>query len=345
MKGFWRVLLVSVLSLIVVLPGTITAQDDAWTCDEGPNDIVAAAQASYDAAREVKDQARIDKLTETYWLAARGEALCTTDPDRFRDMWDLRKKVEAYLEGRQVFPLGMEPGRVELGEHGLYMICVGEGSPTVIFEHGLAGAYTDWKNIQPAVSTITRSCTYSRLGIIPSDAVPEGVIRTTQDQVDDLLLLLNAAGIEPPYLMVGHSLGGYNLLLFTDQNPTSVVGMVLVDAASTVFFTDLLERDPDFTQTTLNDPMITERFDWTASTSQVAPIRDVGDLPLVVLTATFGYAEEPVWQAGQADFVTFSTNSRQIVAELSGHYIMDTEPELVIDAILWVLDEVRAGKE
>ncbi|MBN1563213.1 MAG: alpha/beta fold hydrolase [Anaerolineae bacterium] len=346
MKKIVRFGLAIVLGLGVILPGAaIIAQDEVWTCDEGPNDILVAAEAANGEVRDLEGEARVEKLTEAYWLAAQGEALCVTNPDRFRDAQRLRRNTATRLQNIREFPLGLEPGKVDLEDYGLFMVCAGEGSPTVIFEHGWGNARNIWDSVQPAVSTVTRNCVYDRLGVGLSDQVSKDSVRTTQDQVDDLLLLLDAAGIDPPYILVGHSMAGYNLLLVTDQNPDLVSGLVLVDAVHPDYFGDMAEADSDFHMTEPLDNINSEHFDAWASSEQVAHIQNVGSRPLVVLTAGIDLDEDPIWETTQADFLTFSPNSRQVIAERSRHVIMFFEPELVIDAILWVIDEARAAEK
>ena len=118
--------------------------------------------------------------------------------------------------------------RVDIG-HGrrLNLYCVGQGSPTVVFDAGLGGNTASWDLVQPAVALKTRACTYDRAGLGFSD--PSTRPGTSANAVDDLHRLLMAAGIKPPYILVGHSLGGMNARLYADEYPSEVVGMVLVD--------------------------------------------------------------------------------------------------------------------
>src|SRR5215216_2531624 len=62
------------------------------------------------------------------------------------------------------------PGRlIDVGSHRLHLSCIGEGSPTVVFESGLANMSADWANVQPQVGAVTRACAYDRAGIGWSD--------------------------------------------------------------------------------------------------------------------------------------------------------------------------------
>jgi pimeloyl-ACP methyl ester carboxylesterase len=122
------------------------------------------------------------------------------------------------------------PGRmVDVGGHRLHISCVGEGSPTVVFESGLAGMSADWANVQPAVASSTRACAYDRAGIAWSYGGPEP--RDARQIARELHALLSSAAVAGPYVLVGHSFGGLYVRVFTDLFPDEVAGLVLVDAS------------------------------------------------------------------------------------------------------------------
>ncbi len=98
---------------------------------------------------------------------------------------------------------------------------------TVIFDSGLSDWSSIWALVQPAVATRTRACTYDRAGMGYSD--PGGRPSSPPNIVADLHQLLVSAGIRPPYLLVGHSLGGFNMKLYAATYRSQVAGMVLVD--------------------------------------------------------------------------------------------------------------------
>lgn len=115
------------------------------------------------------------------------------------------------------------------GNRALNLYCAGSGSPTVIFDSGLSDWSFTWALVQPRVARLTRACSYDRAGLGYSD--PARRAGTSANMVDDLQRLLRAAQIAPPYLLIGHSLGGFNVRLFADRHPDQVAGMVLVDSA------------------------------------------------------------------------------------------------------------------
>jgi pimeloyl-ACP methyl ester carboxylesterase len=119
---------------------------------------------------------------------------------------------------------------VDIGGYRLHIDCRGEGSPTVVMDAGLGGSSLDWTLVQPELATTTRVCVYDRAGMGWSE--PSPLPRTPGTIADELHLLLENAGIDGPYLLVGHSLAGKNVRMFARAYPEDVAGMVLVDARS-----------------------------------------------------------------------------------------------------------------
>jgi pimeloyl-ACP methyl ester carboxylesterase len=126
----------------------------------------------------------------------------------------------------------IEPARlVDIGAgRRMNIYCIGHGSPTVVFDAGLGDQIRSWALVQPAIGNETRACSYDRAGLGFSS--PSGRPGTASNAVDDLHRLLAAAGIKPPYILVGHSLGGMYMQLFADRYLSEVAGMVLVDPVS-----------------------------------------------------------------------------------------------------------------
>jgi pimeloyl-ACP methyl ester carboxylesterase len=114
-------------------------------------------------------------------------------------------------------------------DYRLNLYCAGKGAPTVIFEAGQGATIALWGFVQPVVAKNVRTCSYDRAGIGFSDASPHP--STAANMVDDLHRLLVAADIKPPYILVGHSLGGMIVRLYADRYPAEIAGMVQVDPA------------------------------------------------------------------------------------------------------------------
>ena len=130
--------------------------------------------------------------------------------------------------GTRAYP---PPGKmVDIGARRMQINCLGQGSPTVVFESGagpLGGL--DWGNVQRRIAAFTRACSYSRAGELWSD--PARTPLTAKRVAQDLHATLVAAGEKPPYVLVGHSIGGPYIVTYTGLYPDEVAGLVLVDPA------------------------------------------------------------------------------------------------------------------
>ena len=252
--------------------------------------------------------------------------------------------------------------------HRLRYLCRGEGTPTVIIEQGggvsieqsfLGRVPFGWRKVFEALSKTHRTLLHDRAGLGWSYAPTRP--RTCAGLVKDLRALLRHAEVGPPYLLVGHSIGGFNVRLFAHQYPEEVVGVVLVDSTHPdqwARFSRLVPRptqgEPSVLQMfrTKADPSLTpERIDYVASTDEVRTAGSLGDTPLIVLSrspsslripglpADMAARMEEVWSELQRDLLNLSTRSAQIVAAHAGHHVQLDEPQLVTQTILKLLHE------
>lgn len=110
----------------------------------------------------------------------------------------------------------------------LNLLIMGQGSPTVIFAPGGAATTLAWARVQQLISAKTRTVAYENAGFGFSDPGP--LPRTGSAILADLRAALERAGIPPPYVLVGWSLGGLIMRLFAFSYPHEVAGMVMVDS-------------------------------------------------------------------------------------------------------------------
>ena len=126
------------------------------------------------------------------------------------------------------------PGQlIDVGGYKMHIDCMdsstGKQAPTVILDAGLGDTYTSWRKVQPQIAQFARVCSYDRAGLGYSDSSPRP--RTSRDFAEELHTLLHNAGIHGPLILVGHSLGGYNVRLYASLYRSEVAGMVLVDSS------------------------------------------------------------------------------------------------------------------
>ncbi len=121
------------------------------------------------------------------------------------------------------------PGKlIDIGGCKLHIHTTGQGEPTVVLDAGLSGTSLGWALVQKEVQKFTRVCSYDRAGYAWSDQSASK--RTSLHLAKELHTLLHKANIPGPYILVGHSFGGCNALLFADLYPEETIGVILVDS-------------------------------------------------------------------------------------------------------------------
>ncbi|MDQ3919231.1 MAG: alpha/beta hydrolase [Acidobacteriota bacterium] len=259
---------------------------------------------------------------------------------------------------------GQSEARVDVGGRRLHINCSGVsvgGAPTVILEAGFGNASGVWNRVQPEVAKFARVCSYDRAGLGDSDPAP--LPRTAVAVTEDLHALLTNGKVPGPYVLVGHSLGGILARLYASYYPSDVVGMVLVDSTHE----DEADRGlslipPDTLKSMLKaakpaDLVVSnpnESLDLCSLRALMDALNWHADIPLVVLTQGMPYRGEDYTNPAlalkyyqlhlemQRDLASRSPRGRQVVADRSGHFIHQDQPELVINAVRQVIEEVKS---
>ncbi len=122
------------------------------------------------------------------------------------------------------------PGKlIDVNGRKMHIYCIGNKSPTIILDSGTGGFSLEWKDIQDSLSQYVRVCAYDRAGYGWSDMGP--LPRTTKKITHELHTLLQNAGIHGPYIMVGHSFGGFTAQYFARYFNHEIAGIVLIDSS------------------------------------------------------------------------------------------------------------------
>jgi pimeloyl-ACP methyl ester carboxylesterase len=215
--------------------------------------------------------------------------------------------------------------------------------------------------VLPAVSRFTRVCAYDRPGtrIDGSDiSTPVAQPHRIDQAVDDLRALLAAAGERGPYVLVAHSYGGVIALLYARLHPEEIAGLVMVDAVSD-FISQVAPGEPLArwdASNRVSSPAAPEAVELLDAIRKIQAAPPLPKRPAAVLSADKPWPPTPdahqepngamitfgEWQAAQ-DLLAASLHARHIAETHSGHNIYLYRPELVIDAIRKVVDEVRAS--
>ena len=121
------------------------------------------------------------------------------------------------------------PGKmIPVGDYKLHLYCTGDGTPTIIIEPGMGMDWVSWSNVTLKLGGM-RVCVYDRAGYGWSEAGPRP--RTAYQVASELHSLLTNAHVPEPYVLVGHSFGGYVVRIYASRYSHSICGVVLVDAS------------------------------------------------------------------------------------------------------------------
>lgn len=218
----------------------------------------------------------------------------------------------------------------------------GHGLRTVILEAGLGDTMDVWKDVQPRIAAgCTRTLAYNRAGYEGSE--PGDGPRDSETIVAELRAELKRRNIDPPYVLVGHSLGGLYMQYFARNYPKEVTGLLLVDsthwhqglAVEASANTPYSQR----TAVTLFMPWIMRRemSDSAAAGQQVHSSPQAVGFPTIVLSSTRAPSgETPASRALAADMqdeiaADFPGANHVRVID-SGHYIQRDQPQIVVEA-------------
>jgi pimeloyl-ACP methyl ester carboxylesterase len=265
---------------------------------------------------------------------------------------------------------------VDVGGRDIRYLCQGAGAVTVVFDQGQGISVEEdfsrripfgWPMVFMEVRAATRAFTYDRAGLGWSDKAPEP--RTSRDVADDLHTVLHKLELPPPYILVGHSIGGFTVQQYASSHPDEVAGLVLIDSAhpdQQARLAHLLPAPPVFPrrETLLlhclrpNPPNpLPGGVDFETSAEQIRAAGGLGDKPVIVVSRGVAHMHAPlaqgldaeaaatierVWSELQADLLAISTNSSRVIADGPHHDIANRFPRLVIDAIFRMLECVSS---
>lgn len=210
----------------------------------------------------------------------------------------------------------------------------------VVFENGLGGRMENWTKVLSEISAVTTTFAYNRPGYGNSE--PASTPRDGLHIVDELRTLLRGKGLHPPYILVGHSMGGLYMQLFARRYPQEVSALILVDSTHPRQFEGdgALENQSFLTRSVLA-ALVTgaakEEFDLLPRTGeQVLALPTFAKKPVYVLSAAKPLDEKSKVaddaNEKRKDMARLYPGAKQIWVD-SGHVIPLEKPESVVAAI------------
>ena len=261
---------------------------------------------------------------------------------------------------------------IDVGGYRVHLYCTGSGRPAVIIVG--AGYSFDWGLVQPEVARFTQVCTYDHSGTGWSDSGPADSCAL---RIHEIHTALHSAGVEGPYVLVGHSLGALVARLYTAQYPDETAGLVFVDHAFHLILplqpppaaksdrptpvptgAGGMDSDPNFKKLPVDNQQLhvwadrknpdvykqnlqvgQQCFAEADALGKQSP-HPLGNRPLVDIstdsaTTMSGYAKF------QSELLSLSSDSKQIVATNSSHFVIIDRPDVVVDGIRQVVEAIR----
>ena len=244
------------------------------------------------------------------------------------------------------------PGAVteSIDERRVEYVLVRHDTGTVVFENGLGGSIDWWAKVFPEISKDTTAFAYNRPGYGKSDMVSSP--RDGNHIVDELRSLLKSKGLKPPYVLVGHSLGGLYQYVYAKLYPNEVAAMVLLDPTHPRHW-ESLQRDAPEAKTMIKMVRFISfsRTDRAEFDAQAACLDRLNmDVPLrtpvrMLVSERFRPGErgapEAVIRTLRKDWLRLLGTDRMQTVWDSGHYLQKESPDEVIAAIEEVITHAR----
>ncbi len=226
-------------------------------------------------------------------------------------------------------------------------ISIGSGTPVIIFENGMGVTMDTWEDIFHKLGPKHRLFAYNRHGY--GGSYTHLPLKKAADIAEQLREILIKTGHYPPYILVGHSMGGIYVNLFARMYPHEVKGVVFIDASHPAQYAYQKKYDPWFSISKFVAEGTDTAYEFRFMETIEEEFRQAGQfpqIPLIVLTSGKDEMAESAktrlqWLRFQDDLVSLSEKSEHRVVKDSGHFIYIDQAEAVIKAIRQILDSGR----
>jgi len=249
---------------------------------------------------------------------------------------------------------------LELGAQRLAYVQAGAvaGKPVAVFQAGLGDGKDVWADVIARVTPAVAVFAYDRPGYGQSGNVPASPAAPPRDPCTtarELHDTLRAAGVAPPYVLVGHSIGGLYQYAFARLYPAEVAAVLLVDPTHPDHWARMQREAPSAARLaggmriTVFSPAMRAEFDAQARPECTAALKAAPppEVPVRLLVrSSFGLGETESFQALvrqlEADWPRLLPGITRRQVEGAGHYIQKDRPEVVAEELLALMRAVQA---
>jgi pimeloyl-ACP methyl ester carboxylesterase len=237
-------------------------------------------------------------------------------------------------------------------------ILSGHGPASIVLFSGAGMSLQGWEPLYPGIERTARVLGWNRFGLQGSDP-PRG--RQSGSRVlGPLRELLVATGLQPPYVLVAHSMGGLFANLFARLHPREVAGVLLIEATHPEDHVVLKKHETQIERALARVLALPNAFFRRNLHAELAGVEDTvreleaaGPFPEVPLRVVTGGLTPRAWlmspgavgarRANQQALARLSPRGEQVIAQKSGHFPQLTEPQLVLRVLEELLVEVRTA--
>ena len=233
----------------------------------------------------------------------------------------------------------------------------GTGAATVVLLNGAGVTLEGWRLLYPAIEGMAKVFAWNRFGVRGSDA--PRLAQSGAVVLASLRELLSYAGLQAPYVLVGHSLGGLYANLFARLYPQEVAGLMFLEATHPRDHEVLPQHETQLTRAISKVLALPQRLfsanlhaEIEASGDLAHEIASAGPFPAIPVCVVTGARDPPQWlmspaarrarQSHQQDLVRLSPQGRHVVAATSGHFPQLTEPALVLQVLRELVERAQA---
>ena len=254
-------------------------------------------------------------------------------------------------------------GSLRVVNYNLAYMCSGSTRPTLILESPSGvSAEQAYEKILPALGKKHRTCFVERLGLGKSDQVPSGLTQTTKDYAVELSALLDKVAPRERVVVVGYSFGGMTARYFAAVHPERVAGLILIDAAHEDWLIDAKHRmQPDDwakMQGILDWFMKNLGHNYWDSQFEVAAVSLPASMPVRIISRGMPFQRirkanlsedgfriyNESHDAQQLKLLTVTNNTSRVIAKESEHFIVDSEPEIVLGEIEKLYSQIQESR-
>ena len=250
---------------------------------------------------------------------------------------------------------------VDAGSYHLFFRLISGEGPVILLEAGGGMDSSEWGALAPRIAEATGATVvaYDRPGFGRSD-LPD-LPCDMREESDSLWRALERLELDKNVLLVGHSYGGWMIRLEASDHPGAVVGLVFVDPFNTEFvesrgieywdqhpMTGKLPFDTSDPAKLTREQKALARMVGDGLGPKVAIMRETtvpAGIPVRLITSSRQFLpradEQEAWRRSHEQVVASIPGAVLVVAEESGHMVLWDQPDLVLETIREVVEEIR----